>query len=452
MSDKRLLLAICICGVLLRLYIYFKGFSFWCDEGALALNLLERGYLGLFEGLDNLQVAPPIFLVCSKFLMNMFNQELLRDFVLRLIPMVSGIAAIPFFYAFLKNYTKSKSVIFVSLFLFAFNVTAVFYCAQFKQYSTELFVSVLLIFIFYKILFKNIFKYYYLVIIFLAPWFSLSSFFIIGSNILIMLFTQRNRNLLKICASFCVSFLIFYFAFFKSVSAVNYEGMRVWWENGYGFIDFRHPTRMAIRLGDLFYFNKIQAVLCSGMVLFSILNNYKHFCSKRTLFIYLPIILTFIASALHLYPLQARLILFLLPLFVIVIAEYNWKIRNIYLIIICFMCLERTVHHLMNPFEYYTITDARQAVKIVNSNIKPEEKIVLEKVSSYVYLYYLNNKKEDVVILQTFSSNTEKSPFENLPSRRYYIMSKEENIDISSDIKVLKNYGLHSTLLYVEKQ
>ena len=39
-------------GIFLRLYAYFNGLSFWGDEAALALNIMNKSYLELFKGLD----------------------------------------------------------------------------------------------------------------------------------------------------------------------------------------------------------------------------------------------------------------------------------------------------------------------------------------------------------------------------------------------------------------
>ena len=102
---------IIVFGIVLRLFAYFRGISFWGDEAALALNVLEHSYSALFKGLDYLQVAPPMFLVMSKILII----DNLRDFTLRLIPLVSGIAAIPLFYKFVLMLSKNRVVITVSI-------------------------------------------------------------------------------------------------------------------------------------------------------------------------------------------------------------------------------------------------------------------------------------------------------------------------------------------------
>ena len=38
---------IIVFGIILRLFAYFRGISFWGDEAALALNVLEHSYSGL---------------------------------------------------------------------------------------------------------------------------------------------------------------------------------------------------------------------------------------------------------------------------------------------------------------------------------------------------------------------------------------------------------------------
>ena len=93
------ILIFCI-GLFFRLKLYFLNLSFHCDEANLALNLISRSYPELFLPLERLQVAPPFFLVLSKIFYQFafFNfTPRVSDLMLRLIPLVSGIAAIPAF-------------------------------------------------------------------------------------------------------------------------------------------------------------------------------------------------------------------------------------------------------------------------------------------------------------------------------------------------------------------
>ena len=149
------IIAIVILGILIRCFAYFRNLSFWGDEAALGLNIMNKSYYELFKGLDYLQVAPPMFLVISKFLYQTFNPvyDCLRDLLLRWLSAAAGIAAIPLFYYYIKLFLKDKLSMITGMLIFVFNTTTILYCAQFKQYSFELLVSILLMIVFYKIIF-----------------------------------------------------------------------------------------------------------------------------------------------------------------------------------------------------------------------------------------------------------------------------------------------------------
>lgn len=428
-------------GIFLRLYAYFNGLSFWGDEAALALNIMNKSYLELFKGLDYMQVAPPLFLVMSKILM----LDTFRDFSLRFIPLVSGIVSVPLFYKFMQIFSKKKKVICISTFLFSFNMTAILYCAQFKQYSFELLNALLLFIIFYKIIFKKELKWYYSIIIALSPWFSLSSLFIIGSYFFIILI-KNPKSILKIYIPFFFSLLVFYLVSLKFVMNTNYDGMYNWWQNGYGFVDIKHPLRVIIRVGELFSFDKIIAIICGSIILISLIR-----FDKKKVFLYLPILLTFVASALKLYPIQARLILFLLPCFVGLIAEYDWKFSKVYIILTCAMSFITAVYYTLNPYNYYISTNSREIVKLVEKHIKNNEKIILD-TSYYSYYYYIKDKNNIILLGEDCSIGSCNDGIENLPSGRYYLITREKPKEkLNKKIKILNEYNLRSSALYIEK-
>ena len=106
------ILIFCI-GLFFRLKLYFLNLSFHCDEANLALNLISRSYPELFLPLERLQVAPPFFLDLSKIFYQFafFNfTPRVSDLMLRLIPLVSGIAAIPAFGFLLQRLFKNKFI------------------------------------------------------------------------------------------------------------------------------------------------------------------------------------------------------------------------------------------------------------------------------------------------------------------------------------------------------
>lgn len=156
---------------------------------------------------------------------------------------------------------------------------------------------------------------------------------------------------LKTYIPFFISFLLFYFLSLRYVSSCNYDGMYNWWQNGYGFADLRHPLRIVLRFGELFSFDKLKALFCGAVMLvpafISLISN-----KKQRVFLGLPILLTFAVSALRLYPIEARLILFLLPLFVVIIAEYNWKFKNVCLMSVCIISFITSIFYTINPYNF----------------------------------------------------------------------------------------------------
>ncbi len=441
MKKDYLIPLIILTGIILRLFVYCSGISFWGDEAALALNVIEKSYSDLFKGLDYLQVAPPMFLVMSKIIM----LDSLRDFSLRFIPLVSGIISVPLFYKFIQMLSNSKKVILVSTFLFSFNMTAILYCAQFKQYSLELCVAILLLIIFYKILFQNECKWYYPIIIAISPWFSLSSLFIIGCYFFMVLI-KTPKLVLKTYIPFFVSFIIFYFVSLKFIVNANYSGMYNWWQNDYGFVDLRHPLRVIIRVGGLFSFDKTVAIFCGSIILISLIK-----FDKKKLFLYLPILLTFVASALKLYPIQARLLLFLLPCFVGLIAEYDWKFAKEYLIIVCSMSFITAFYYAINPHNIFFSTYSKEIVNIVENKRKYNEKIILDS-SYYVYYYYIKDKSNVILLKNDYDLNDCNTEIENLPSGRYYLISgKDIKTSLTKKVKILDECNLFANILYIEK-
>ena len=177
------LLIFCI-GLFFRLKLYFLNLSFHCDEANLALNLISRSYPELFQPLERLQVAPPFFLVLSKIFYQFafFNfTPRVSDLMLRLIPLVSGIAAIPAFGFLLQRLFKNKFVTAAGMLILALAPSAVLYSCIFKQYSTELLVSILTLILFSKIDLKvRNFKPFLL--LGLMPFLSLSSFFVLAAG------------------------------------------------------------------------------------------------------------------------------------------------------------------------------------------------------------------------------------------------------------------------------
>ena len=426
---KIILILIFLTGILIRSYLYICNQSLWLDEASLAINVVNEPYKNLFEGLKLLQACPPGFTIITKFLVDFVNTENLytRDLILRVIPFTSGVLSVFAFYYLLKLiFPHNKSAVLTALAFLTFNPAAITYSVQFKQYSLELFLGIILLTIFYKMLILNKNKKYYPVIIAISPWFSYSAFFIIASGLLALLFKNK-KDFLLISVITLISCVIYYLVSLKSVFELNYSGMDAYWSLAYSFLEINHPTRLFYRIGDLFTMYKIPSLIAGIICSFALicyLANKEHKLSK-ILFIF-PVVLTIAASMLHRYPFCCRLILFLLPMLLITLAGCKIKGSSI-LKIITALILVFSLFSYKPDAKEYCYAYGRYSADYVKKHIKKDETIILDEMKAE-YVLYLNGYNQNNII--TFPTtclfdNIEKCTdfVKKLPRGGYYFLA-----------------------------
>lgn len=131
-------------GVLLALIQYFSGRSIWLDEAKIALNILDRSYLGLLEPLHSNQVAPILFLWMERFFGDVFG---VNDLSLRLFPFLAYLASTYLVYKLLKILTPSTKLWFIAAMLFAFCQPMIYFASELKQYMIDVCVMLLLLYL-----------------------------------------------------------------------------------------------------------------------------------------------------------------------------------------------------------------------------------------------------------------------------------------------------------------
>lgn len=120
-------------GIALQLRQYLHGRSLWIDEANLANNILARPVAGLFGTLDGDQAAPPGFLLAVKLATRLFGTS---EWALRLIPCVAGVAALVALYALARRWWKPWTVA-LAMALAAVNWNWIRYGNECKQYATD---------------------------------------------------------------------------------------------------------------------------------------------------------------------------------------------------------------------------------------------------------------------------------------------------------------------------
>lgn len=115
--------------------------SLWLDEAMLALNIVARSFADLLHPLDYAQGAPLGFLMLEKVSVTLFGPS---EAALRLVPFLAAVGAVPLFHFVARRCLPRREAL-IALAFFALSPALVYYAAEAKQYSVDVFVAVLLL-------------------------------------------------------------------------------------------------------------------------------------------------------------------------------------------------------------------------------------------------------------------------------------------------------------------
>jgi 4-amino-4-deoxy-L-arabinose transferase-like glycosyltransferase len=118
--------------------------SFWCDEAAIALNIMKRDYLGLLNPLDNLQGAPILYLWAVKTITMVFGTG---EQSFRLLSLIFYLLAVPMMLKLLRRLFKTEMAVMAGLTFFVLNSRLLFYSGELKPYVGDIFWTLLLLLI-----------------------------------------------------------------------------------------------------------------------------------------------------------------------------------------------------------------------------------------------------------------------------------------------------------------
>jgi hypothetical protein len=125
---------IILAGVGLRLRPYQANRSLWRDESSLSYNLVTKNFHDLiFKTLDFNQAAPVGFLTVEKLAVMTFGTG---ERALRLFPLAAGILSLPLFFLVARRVLSVRGTL-VALTLFALSQPLIYYAAEVKQFGID---------------------------------------------------------------------------------------------------------------------------------------------------------------------------------------------------------------------------------------------------------------------------------------------------------------------------
>ena len=335
-------------GILLRLFHFIDNRSLFIDEIFLSSSLIRMNFTELLAPyLDYEQKAPIGFLWLVRACVLLFGKN---EMALRLISLLSGIGSLFLFLPVARYFLKPLGVV-VALGILAMAPPLVYHAVEIKQYSTELFATIVAIYLYIRFQQKRDLRSLLLWGISGAAiiWFSYTSIFIlagmaIGSG-LYYLFKKDwpilFRSLIPFTlwlVSFAVNFLLF------TGKHANSDWLTFWFKNHEAFMPFPPTTASDLKwfiqtpykvmhypLGLLWFSPAInfhpmlRIVLRMTLLplLLLVVGLYQYFKHDKKLFLVmvLPIALHLVASGLEKYPFFDRLTVYLSPWLILFIAR-----------------------------------------------------------------------------------------------------------------------------------
>ena len=313
-------------GILLRFRQYFTGRSLWVDEAMLALNIVNRNFAGLFRPLDYDQGAPIGFLLVEKVFNLLFGRN---EYSLRLFPLLLGLLSLWLFYLLLKRFT-SGAALFIAFALFAINPRLIYYSSEVKQYIADVVVTIILLLVALQVFERPSRKSLSLLAIagLLALWFSHPSLFIlagIGITLFFLYLQKRDYANLGLVTGMGILWLanigLLYSLTLGDLSQNSY--MREYWQGAFApmppWLEWDwYLTGIQKNMDTHFAITHVawiaMLLMLAGWIIL--------FRTRRLFAIVLVWIfsITLLASFLQLYPSLERMVLFLVPIWLLLIG------------------------------------------------------------------------------------------------------------------------------------
>lgn len=315
-------------ALLVRFIQYLSNRSLWADEAVLALNIVNRSYTELLQPLDYNQAAPIGFLILEKLSIEVFGNT---EYSLRLVPFMSSIISLFLFYK-ISRYCLRKKAIILGVLLFSSLHYLLYYSSEVKQYSSDVAIALFVALATIKLVRKTISpkKTLFLLIgLPLAVWFSHPAIFVLAGFAVMSCFKMlddqlslRTRlSLLLINASWICSFIGFYILSLQTLS--NNSVLMESWQSAFpaNLLDINWLFEKTIK----FFNNPLgfaEPLVYIAMIAFCfgfwswLKRNQNILC-----ILMFPWIFTVIAAYLNKYPFRNRLLLFITPFIILIIAE-----------------------------------------------------------------------------------------------------------------------------------
>lgn len=150
LSDRSFNIALIILaglGGILRVREFLSGRSLWLDEAMLAINILDRSFLGLtHQPMEYGQSSPIGYVIAVKLFSLLLGES---EYALRLFSLLVGLASLVLM-AWLAKKFLGRSGALIAMAFFSFAPFLIYYSAELKQYMSDVAAGLSLFFLFVR--------------------------------------------------------------------------------------------------------------------------------------------------------------------------------------------------------------------------------------------------------------------------------------------------------------
>lgn len=391
-------------GAALRLAYFSTGRSLWLDEAMLALNITGRNFAELLQPLEYNQAAPPGFLWMEKLVTFLAGES---DWALRIVPLAASLLSLFLFWRVSRKWLPAGIAV-AGMGLFAITPILVRYSTEVKQYSVDLTVGLLILLVMHPFLEgrQTSTDWYILAAIgVIAPWFSHPAVFLMVIAGLVMFFCvmeQRDGrswwNLAGLAVSWLAGMGIYY--------ALNLRGVRenevldAFWEAYFPTLQDISASFQLLRNipSDVMGIKPdwLAALLMVLGLWYLIRKGWKY-----ALMLVAPVLVTYFAAGLHLYPFYRRFLIFLVPSLVILTISslaFVWELfrernpRFGAVLVLLALGIGIFIHPVQASYNFLRYPDRREDIKPVlqemNGLVKPDDMIYLYYAAEPAFRFY----------------------------------------------------------------
>jgi hypothetical protein len=400
--------ALIAAGIFLRLLCYFHNRSFWTDEAALAVNILDHDFGTLTHALDHRQAAPLLFLWAEKCAHCLWEPG---EFSLRTVPLLCGVVSVPLFFALARTCLSRWASLF-ALSLFALSEPLIRYATELKQYGGDVLCVLVICCGAVSYLRSPSRKGAILlgVVGAFTIWLSFPAIFVLAGLTGVLTFTCVKQRMVRwpdlalTVPLWCIALIALYF-----VQLVNLAGQRSELEF-YGSLAFP-PADLSQMLSWLslqanqFTYKTLDLHIPLLFGASSLVGAAALARSNGRMFFLLmfPLLPISLLSSLHLYPIVPRFLLFLAPAAYILLARgldafiaasshrpypVRWAAALVSLVCVVallwsptWLCLRRFTHPLLSE-------EVRPAMRYIEDNWRPGDFLYVYGGAANAFRYY----------------------------------------------------------------